>query len=198
MAIKIQYMLENLFNKLWRLVPSTYGGILTNKWVLYFIFVIGIFDVINFYQSGNITSVAIFLIVGFLTSFFSKNMIVVIVAAIAVSHLITYGNKVSEGLDEEEEEDEEGFEDGEDEEEEGFEEGVDEEDMPEDEEKNKEDTTDSFVPNDQTNELLKKQKELMDNMNQLGPLLEKAENLIKNGSVKTEGFGGLSSYSEYK
>jgi hypothetical protein len=210
MAIKIQQMLENVFNKLWRLVPSTYGGILTNKWVLYFIFVIGIFDVINFYQSGNITSVAIFFIVGFLTAFFSKNMIVVIVAAIAVTHLITYGNKVSEGLtadEEEEEEDEgfegeeeededEGFEDGEEEEDEGFEEGVDEEDVTE--EKDKEETTDSFVTGDKTNELLKKQKELMDNMNKLEPLLQKAENMIKNGSIKTEGFGGISSYSEYK
>jgi hypothetical protein len=207
MAIKIQYMLENLFNKLWRLVPSTYGGILTNKWVLYFIFFVGIYDVINFYQSGNITSVAVFVIVGFLTSFFSKNMIVVIVAAISVSHLITYGNKVSEGLDEEddeeegfeEEEDKEGFEEGvdeEEEEEEGFEEGAEEEDATE--EKKKEEKTDSFVTKDQTNELLKKQKELMDNMNQLGPLLQKAENMIKNGSIKTEGFGGISSYSEYK
>jgi len=205
MAIKIQYMLENLFNKLWRLVPSTYGGILTNKWVLYFIFFVGIYDVINFYQSGNITSVAVFVIVGFLTSFFSKNMIVVIVVAISVSHLITYGNKVSEGLDEEEEgfeeeeeEDKEGFEEGvdEEEEEEGFEEGAEEEDATE--EKKKEEKTDSFVTKDQTNELLKKQKELMDNMNQLGPLLQKAENMIKNGSIKTEGFGGISSYSEYK
>ena len=209
MAIKIQQMLENVFNKLWRLVPSTYGGILTNKWVLYFIFVIGIFDVINFYQSGNITSVAIFFIVGFLTSFFSKNMIVVIVAAIAVSHLITYGNKVSEGLDEEDDEEEgfeeedgeeEGFEGEDDEEEEGFEEGVDEEDVSKDEteEKKKEETTDSFVTADKTNELLKKQKELMDNMNKLEPLLQKAETMIKNGSIKTEGFGGISSYSEYK
>ena len=208
MAIKIQQMLENVFNKLWRLVPSTYGGILTNKWVLYFIFFVGIFDVINFYQSGNITSVAIFLIVGFLTSFFSKNMIVVIVAAIAVSHLITYGNKVSEEEDEEddeeegfegEEDEEEGFE-GEEDEEEGFEEGVDEEDVSKDEteEKKKEETTDSFVTADKTNELLKKQKELMDNMNKLEPLLQKAENMIKNGSIKTEGFGGISSYSEYK
>ena len=188
MAIKIQYMLENLFNKLWRLVPSTYGGILTNKWVLYFIFVVGIYDVVNFYKSGNITSVAIFFIVGFLTSFFSKNMIVVIVAAIAVSHLITYGNKMSEGLTDEEEDTPE----------------EEDEDTPEDdteddaEDKKNEDTTDTFVPTDQTNELLKKQKELMDNMNQLGPLLEKAESLIKNGSVKTEGFGGISSFSEYK
>lgn len=205
MAIKIQHMLENLFNKLWRLVPSTYGGILTNKWVLYFIFFVGIYDVINFYQSGNITSVAVFVIVGFLTSFFSKNMIVVIVAAIAVSHLITYGNKVSEGLDEEEDEEgfeeeegeEEGFE-GEEDDDEGFEEGAEDETEDASEEKKKEETTDSFVTADKTNELLKKQTELMDNMNQLGPLLQKAENMIKNGSIKTEGFGGISSYSEYK
>ena len=118
---KMQFMLENLFNRVMRLVPSASGKILYNKWVLYFIFIVGIYDIIHFYQRGNITAVVIFFIVGFLTSFFSKNMIVVIVSAIAVSHIVAYGNKMTEGLENEKD----------DEEEEGFEEGIDEEEPKE-------------------------------------------------------------------
>ena len=124
---KMQFKLENLFNQLVKMIPSASGKILYNKWVLYFIFVVGIYDIIHFYQRGNTMAVAIFFIVGFLTSFFSKNMIVVIVSAIAVSHIVAYGNKMSEGFEEEKEEIEE--------EEEGFEEGIDDEeveDTPED------------------------------------------------------------------
>ena len=82
---KMQFKMENLFNRLVRMIPSTSGKILYNKWVLYFIFVVGIYDVIHFYQRGNTMAVAIFFIIGFLTSFFSKNMIVVIVSAILFS-----------------------------------------------------------------------------------------------------------------
>jgi hypothetical protein len=119
---KMQFKFENIFNRLVKMIPSASGKILYNKWVLYFIFVVGIYDIIHFYQRGNTMAVAIFFIVAFLTSFFSKNMIVVIVSAIAVSHIVAYGNKMSEGF-------EEGI-DEEEEEEEGFEEGIDEEEEP--------------------------------------------------------------------
>jgi hypothetical protein len=95
---KTQFMLDKLFNMVMKMIPSASGKILYNKWVLYFIFILGIYDVIHFYQRGNVTAVAIFFIVGFLTSFFCKNMIVIIVSAIAVSHIVAYGNKMSEGF----------------------------------------------------------------------------------------------------
>jgi len=200
MAFNIQYTLEKMFNQVTRLIPSASGKILTNKWILYFIFVIGIFDVIHFYQRGDITSVAIFFIVGLLTSFFSKNMIVIIVVAIAISHLVAYGNKMTEGLENEEDAEED------------VEEGLENEEDAEEEE---EEAKDSFTAikdtaktvdlmktgnasdlSSQTSDLLKKQKELMKNMNQLEPLLKKAENLIQ--GKKTEGFGGISNFAEYR
>jgi hypothetical protein len=214
MAFNIQYTLEKLFNQVMRFIPSASGKILTNKWILYFIFVIGIYDIIHFYQRGDITSVAIFFIVGLLTSFFSKNMIVIIVVAIAVSHLVAYGNKMTEGL-ENDEEDVEGLENDE-EDVEGLEndeeevEGLEnEEDAEEEDTADKKNTTDkkdtadkkdSFTDNlmktGDVSDLLKKQKELMNNMNQLEPLLKKAENMIQ--GKKTEGFGGISSFSVYR
>lgn len=82
-------------------------GLLTNKWVLYFMLILGVFDVFNFYQNGQMMSLYVFLFVGVLTSFFSKNMIVIIVTAITVAHIFTFGNRMSEGFEEKEEEDEE-------------------------------------------------------------------------------------------
>ena len=86
-------------------------GLLTNKWVLYFMLILGVFDVFNFYQNGQMMSLYVFLFVGVLTSFFSKNMIVIIVTAITVAHIFTFGNRMSEGFEEKEEEDEEELED---------------------------------------------------------------------------------------
>ena len=213
---KIQFMVEKLYKQICALIPSASGKMLTNKWVLYFIFIVGFYDVVNFYQQGNMTAFAIFFIVGFLTAFFSKNMIVIIVTAIAVSHLVTYGNKMSEGLKNKQEEEEEDVE--EEEEDEGFEEGVDEEEEDVEEDtttedvEEEEDTTkktkkkESFCklgdPTcDQTADLLKKQTELMAKMNKLQPLLDKAESLIK--THETAGFQNMTStdsnsFSEYR
>jgi hypothetical protein len=170
---KMQFMLENLFNRVMRFVPSASGKILYNKWVLYFIFVVGIYDIIHFYQRGNITAVVIFFIVGFLTSFFSKNMIVVIVSAIAVSHIVAYGNKMTEGLENEKD----------DEEEEGFEEGIEEE---EEEPKKKKETDGEAEAEAET---------FTENIKKMEGLLNKTEELLKES--KQEGFTPIG-FSEYK
>lgn len=187
---KMQFKLENLFNRLVRMIPSSSGKILYNKWVLYFIFVVGIYDIIHFYQRGNTMAVAIFFIVGFLTSFFSKNMIVVIVSAIAVSHIVAYGNKMTEegfeeGIEEEKEEEEEGFEEGIDEEEE--EDSADKKEMVKELTKDKakdsakEDDTDNFTTN----------------LGKMQTLLDETEKLLK--QTTQQGFTGMkSAYAEYR
>ena len=224
--------IQNAFNQLMKYIPSSSGHMLTNKWVLIFIFIVGFYDVVHFYQRDNMMAFAIFFVVGFLTSFFSKNMIVIIVMAIAVSHLVAYGNKMSEGLkgkmDEEEEDMEKDMEEEEDtevEEEEDTE--VDKKDQEEvDSFVNVKDTTDAIkstakttadaikstandvamlakgttVENlpDQTTQLLKKQKELMANMDKLQPLLDSAQKFMGT-TQKVDGFATLSSsYAEYK
>jgi len=81
--------------------------LLTNKWVLYIMLILGVFDVFSFYQNGQTMSLYVFLFVGILTSFFCKNMIVIIVTAIAISHIFTYGEQMSEGFEEQTTEEEE-------------------------------------------------------------------------------------------
>lgn len=186
---KMQFMFENLFNQVMRLVPSASGKILYNKWVLYFIFVVGIYDVIHFYQRGNVVAVAIFVIVGFLTSFFSKNMIVVIVSAIAVSHIFAYGNKMTEGLENGEEDEEKVEEFGEEEEEEGF-------------ENEKEEEEEGFADEEEEEEEKKPKKKKADEDDTFASNIEKMQNLLNQTEAivkesKQEGFSPIR-FAEYK
>ena len=88
---KIVDKAEDLFNKLMRLVPSASGSMLYNKWILYFIAIISLVDMTRFYMRGNTNAVMLFFAVGLLTTFFSKNMTVVLVIALALTHLVTFG-----------------------------------------------------------------------------------------------------------
>jgi hypothetical protein len=200
---KILYMLQKLYYKMLSLIPSSSGRMLNNKWILYFIFAVSLVDVMNFYQRGNLMAVSIFFIVGFLTSFFSKNMLVILVLSIAVTHLVTYGNRFSEGMEDKKEEDEEEEEEEEEEVEEGFEEEdtqEEEEEEPENKVVQKKPTEESMTNNnqDQTSELLKMQKQLMAKMDQLKPLLNEAESMFK--TKKTDGFQNMNkmAFSEYR
>jgi hypothetical protein len=170
-------------------------NLLTNKWVLYALLVLGVFDVFNFYQNGQMMSLYVFLFVGILTSFFSKNMIVIIVTAIAISHIFTYGERMSEG-----------FEDNDEDEEENEKEGLEDED---EEEKQKKPDEKVEVPSSdaikgaasdlaseikksgvdglskETFELIKAQETLLDNLGKL-------TNFVKvEGMTKKEGYCSL-------
>ena len=190
---KIELMVTKLYYQMMKLIPSTSGGILTNKWILYFIFVVGFYDAIQFYQSGNMVAFAIFFVVGFLTSFFSKNMTVIIVMSIAVAHLVAYGNRQFEGLENKDEE-KEVEEEEEEEEEEGFEDEESEEaaDSTEDKKvkkgKEEEETAENFE-----SELVAKQNELIKSMDSLKPLLKS----LSSSDKKVDGFATMDSLPKF-
>lgn len=56
--------------------------LLNDKNVLYAVFVIAILNVLGYLMTKNIEAVAFFLVIGFLTTYFSKNMIVVLIITI--------------------------------------------------------------------------------------------------------------------
>ena len=72
--------------------------LLHNQYVLYFIFVLAVGNLFHYSFSYDLTSVAVFIVTGLLTSFFSKNMIVILVIAMVVSNIFRYGNKGTEGF----------------------------------------------------------------------------------------------------
>ena len=182
------------------MIPSMQGGFLTNKWMLYLVLFSAVFDVFYFYQKDDVYAVTIFFIIGFLASFFSKNMVVILIIAIVFTHLIRYGKNLSEGFEEDEleegfegEELEEGFE--EDELEEGFEgeeleEGFEEDELEEGFEGEPDQEDESFEGNTTSAALIRSNTELIEKMKTLEPMLEEAEGFLQSVDKK-ERFASL-------
>lgn len=182
------------------MLPSTSGGFLTNKWFLYIVLFSALFDLFYFYQKEDVYAITIFFIIGFLVSFFSKNMVVILIIAIAMTHLIRYGKNLSEGFEgeEEEKEDEEAFAGEEEEKEEKEDEEAFEGEASEEEKETKKDkrntkndklttTTVGFRSSnmdEQTQNLILAQNKLMENMKTLEPLLTKAETFLSEKKEK--------------
>jgi len=210
--------------------------LLNNKNVLYAVFVIAILNLLGYLMMQNTEAVVFFLIVGFLTTYFSKNMTVVLIVAIVATSIfastrITYikegmasknkkSKKQSEGNSEKGEE-EEHEKDGEDEDEEL---GSDDSHLYEKEEnddkmdnnmsegmrtKNKVDYAstieDAYAKlqnsvgkegiqglTKQTGDLLKQQKDLMDNIKGMEPFIHTAESFMKNLDMSSlDGITGM-------
>jgi hypothetical protein len=184
MPSKIAERVNGFSKKVTGALPSMSGGFLTNKWMLYLVLFSAIFDIFYFYKKNDMQAILIFLVIGFLVSFFSKNMVVILILAIVFTHLIRFGKQATEGFEDEEDEDKEGYEDGEDADadiiaNEGF--------KKEDEESDKKEKMGDI------GKLIETNTELMTEMKQLEPLLSKAEGYL---SKKNEGFGDFGTVYE--
>jgi hypothetical protein len=93
MNMNIQKMLKNNkmnFNK----------NILHNKYLLYAIFFISVGNFFIELMKGNMYFVAVYILIGLLTSFFNKNMIVVLSLAAIFTNILNYGRATTyEGFD---------------------------------------------------------------------------------------------------
>ena len=98
--------------------PNTF---LHNKFLLYFFLIVSLLDLFYLMNSKEYFSIAIFVLVALVTTFFSKNMMIVMFIAITLTHIIRLGGKATtegfselEGLHEMEGYDDryEGFEEG--------------------------------------------------------------------------------------
>ena len=69
--------------------------LLTNKYVLIFVFIVSIGNIIQHGTEGDYTAIAIILLVGLITSFFSKNMMVIMIIAISVANILKFGTKIT-------------------------------------------------------------------------------------------------------
>ena len=87
--------------------------LLHNRYFLYFIFLIAFLDFLYLGYIEDIESVSIFILVGILTAFFNKNMIVVLSSSLIITNVLKYTGiekALTEGLENEsdgEEEDDE-------------------------------------------------------------------------------------------
>ena len=81
--------------------------ILHNQYLLYFIFALAFGNLFYMLLGNEIYFIVIFVLVGFLTSFFSKNMIVILCIAMAITNILKFGTPINhEGFEEKEDEEE--------------------------------------------------------------------------------------------
>jgi hypothetical protein len=79
-------------------VPSSVSKVLTNKYVLYFVLFLAVTNVLGYVVMGQITAALFFVVVAYLISNFSQNMIVVLGGALLFTNILMVGNTVKEGL----------------------------------------------------------------------------------------------------
>ena len=162
--IQMKFSLKNVLQ---------FQPLLKSQLVLYMFLCIALFEIVHFGTNQNVNGVLLMFLIGFLTSFFSKNMIVILFASIVFTNMIVYGSQLRyrEGFDKKEEEIKRV-------------------------KKNKK-TDDELEEEDSQHELTKKdveeefanlqkdlpefqqiQTEILENLEKMDPLLEKAESFI--------------------
>ena len=74
-------------------------AILKNKYVLYVLLILAIINVLGYVGLQDYDSLALFVAVGVLSTYFSKNMAVNLLLAIVVTSLIAVNKRVVEGME---------------------------------------------------------------------------------------------------
>jgi|TARA_B100000989_G_C19523362_1_gene465457 hypothetical protein len=94
----VLFKFRNWFNR-----NVNLSKLLESKIVLYFLLFVVIINMYSYATEQAEVYAGVMILVGFLTSFFNKNMIVILFTAIAVTNLIRFGNKqqiIAEGFTE--------------------------------------------------------------------------------------------------
>ena len=75
-----------------------------DKRVLYIVLFLAVTNLVGFLMARNFNAVVIFLLVGFITTYFSRNMIVVMLVAMVVTNILSGVKIIKEGMENKEEE----------------------------------------------------------------------------------------------
>jgi mannitol-specific phosphotransferase system IIBC component len=173
-----------------------FAPVLHNKYVLYAFLAMTLVRIVFFVNNGDMASVITLGLVGFITSFFSKNMIVILCIALTVSSLLTYGIRTNthEGLENKDEKAEDKKdENAEDKKDENAEDKKDEKAKDKKDDNNKTGEVNSNETSDKTKDEVKEQydnlrkeypefkevhAEIMKGIEKMDPLLQKAESFV--------------------
>ena len=86
---------------------KTLKKLMTNKYVLYAVLFISITNILGYLMVKDFESLALFIALGMITSYFSKNMIIILGVAMFGTNFVFASNKIREGFQEGEGEGEE-------------------------------------------------------------------------------------------
>jgi len=75
--------------------------LLNCRWLLYVVFFLAACDLYIFAVNGELFFVVLFVLIGFLTTFFSKNMTVILLIAMTLTNILRFGKdvRVKEGME---------------------------------------------------------------------------------------------------
>ena len=78
-----------------RLLASKNNALIHNKFVLYLIFIISLGNIFYLTMAGDVLTISLFALIGFITSFFTKNMVVILVIALTISFVLKNGTDLN-------------------------------------------------------------------------------------------------------
>lgn len=84
--------------KVLKTIEKTTKEVITNKYVLYVLLFFTILNILGFLVTNNFISLAVFALIGVLTSYFTKNMIVVLIVTLVASNLLHLTRKTVETM----------------------------------------------------------------------------------------------------
>ena len=79
-------------------IPRSVTNLLENKYVLYIVFFLAVSNVLGYIMTGKTKSVIAFILIAYLVSMFSKNMIIILAVPLLVISFLMAGNHIREGL----------------------------------------------------------------------------------------------------
>jgi hypothetical protein len=79
-------------------IPRSVTNLLENKYVLYIVFFLAVSNVLGYIMTGKTKSVIAFILIAYLVSLFSKNMIIILAVPLLVISFLMAGNHIREGL----------------------------------------------------------------------------------------------------
>lgn len=80
-------------------MPSSVSKLLTNRYVLYLVALLALFNVIGYMMMDKTQIVILFILIGYLMTHFSKNMVIVLLVPLVLVNLLTSGMMMKEGFE---------------------------------------------------------------------------------------------------
>ena len=80
-------------------IPKVLSDLVTNKYVLYLVAGIAVLNVFGYIALGNVNAIIFFILIGYITTFFSKNMIIILLVSMLFTNFLIVGMNVKEGLE---------------------------------------------------------------------------------------------------
>lgn len=80
-------------------MPGSVSKLLTNRYVLYLVALLALFNVIGYMMMDKTQIVILFILIGYLMTHFSKNMVIVLLVPLVLVNLLTSGMMMKEGFE---------------------------------------------------------------------------------------------------